>query len=300
MAVPYQTQSPRVLQQFGYQGANAHSHKWNQQPDGKQGFPKSHITLLVQPDSFCWLHKPESWSNTIFSCRWGGFKSSCTGRNWFCWWPLVSQFITCGPGNVSWVVWNNSVFCSEQRQWKGYATAVQIFLVNQIQKSMPGSHLLWHCWNPEPRACACRCQHVDLHGSLGCGSLAGFACTISVSFTSSDNGIWCPQHEASCGTGSATLTQAHLRGAGSRETAAKMQDPGPLTGRTWQDSKQQNWKCRGRGGEEAEQTRGLILPRADFNRLHGGQDYSILNSGSAGNWEIEPYRGPWLAEGEVK
>lgn len=117
---------------------------------------------------------------------------------------------------------------------------------------------------------------------------------------SSDNGIWCPQHEASCGTGSATLTQAHLRGAGSRETAAKMQDPGPLTGRTWQDSKQQNWKCRGRGGEEAEQTRGLILPRADFNRLHGGQDYSILNSGSAGNWEIEPYRGPWLAEGEVK
>lgn len=73
---------------------------------------------------------------------------------------------------------------------------------------------------------------MDLHGSLGCGSLAEFACTSNISFISSDNGIRCPWHEAFCGTGSAVLTQAHLGGVGRGETAAQMQDPGPLKGRT--------------------------------------------------------------------
>lgn len=146
--MPYQTQSPRVLQHFGYWGANGHSHTQNHLSSlgGKPGFPKSHITLLAQPDSFCWLHKPESWSNTIFSCCWGGFKSSCTGRN-----RGSADGHLCL--SLSLVILETCPELSEtipfSAQSKGSEKVMPLqckfFLVNQTQKSMPGSHLLWHC-----------------------------------------------------------------------------------------------------------------------------------------------------------
>lgn len=99
----------------------------------------------AQPDSFHWLHKPESWSNTIFSCHWGGFKSRGTGRTrgsadgQLCLGLSLAILETRSELSKT-----NPPLCSEQRQWKGYATAVQISLVNQGQKSVPGNRLLWH------------------------------------------------------------------------------------------------------------------------------------------------------------
>lgn len=71
---------------------------------------------------------------------------------------------------------------------------------------------------------------MALHGSLGCGSLAEFALLpmSASSHLSVALGVLGVRHFV---VQALLFKQTHLRGAGSRETAAQIQDPGPLKAR---------------------------------------------------------------------